>query len=168
MRPDDVIYRNAVISPCKKYRYYLTRAWEIGGGPFIPFIMLNPSAADSFIDDPTIRRCMSFARREGAGGIAVVNLYAFRSTDPKQLLTVEDPVGPSNDFWITITVAGATERKMPIICAWGAHDITQSVRGILDRARNQGAKIVCLGKTKNGHPRHPLYVKNDEPLQEYP
>lgn len=163
----DIIYRDAIISPCGKYRYSLVRQWD-KSKPHLPFVMLNPSTADATEDDPTIRRCVSFAKREGAGGIVVVNLYALRSTDPKRLREVEDPVGPFNSRVIYDAATTAAEAGMPIICAWGVNDITQAAGGALAEARAAGASIMCLGKTKHGHPRHPLYLKSDQPLEAYP
>src|SRR5208283_4863268 len=161
---DDGVYRDAIISPCDNYRYSLVRQWD-KSKPYLPFVMLNPSTADARQDDPTIRRCMSFARRERCGGIVVVNLYAFRSTDPKRLRNVEDPVGPLNKRVIYDAAIVAAEAGVPVICAWGVNDVTQAAVGALVEAREAGAKIKCLGKTAGGHPRHPLYVKGDQPLE---
>lgn len=163
----DGIYRSAIISPCGQYRYSLVRQWD-KAKPHLPFVLLNPSTADAKQDDPTIRRCMSFARREGCGGIVVVNLYAFRTKDPKRLRGVADPVGPFNKQVIRDAAAVAAESGVPIICAWGANDITQAAGGALAEAREAGAKIMCLGKTAKGYPRHPLYVRGDQPLEAYP
>ena len=163
----DVIYRDAIISSCGRYRYSLVRQWD-QSKPYLPFVMLNPSTADAKTDDPTIRRCISFAKRESAGGIVVVNLYAFRSSDPKRLLEVEDPIGPLNGRVIYDAATVAAEAGMPVICAWGVNDITQAAGGALATARAAGAKFKCFGKTLGGHPRHPLYVKGDQPLEDYP
>lgn len=163
----DGLYRDAMISPCRQYRYSLVRRWD-RSKPYLPFVMLNPSTAGATQDDPTIRRCMSFARREGCGGIVVVNLYAFLSPDPKRLREVEDPVGPFNKRVIYDAAIVAAEVGVPVICAWGVNDITQAAGGALAEAREAGAKIMCLGKTSGGHPRHPLYVKGDQPLEAYP
>lgn len=142
--------RSAVISPCGQYRYRLDRRW--GDGPTLGFIMLNPSTADAEIDDATIRRCMGFARREGCGGIQVVNLFAYRATDPAHLLTVADPIGPENDLYVR-------SLKGPVVAAWGAHPMAR--KGFF------GRHLLCLGKTKDGYPRHPLYVHRDAPLIDY-
>ncbi len=90
---DLFVTKEAVISDCGRYRYRLTRRW--GDGPLLSFIMLNPSTADAEVDDPTIRRCMGFARRDGYGGIVVGNLYAFRTTKPKALFAADNPLGPA-------------------------------------------------------------------------
>ena len=162
-----VLYRDAIISPCGLYRYTLVRLWD-KDKPYLPFVMLNPSTADATKDDPTIRRCISFAQREGAGGIVVVNLYAFRSTDPKVLRTVPEPVGPLNKTAIFDAATTAAEAGMPVICAWGAHGITPAASDALRKAREFGAVLACLGKTAGGHPRHPLFVRADQPLELYP
>ena len=110
-----VIQSTAEISRDGVYRYRLTRRWETDDrASMLRWIMLNPSTADASLDDPTIRRCMGFARAWGYGGIVVHNLYALRATDPRQLRDHPDPVGPVNDSYI----AGW---RVPTICAWGAH-----------------------------------------------
>lgn len=147
----------AVISPCGAYRYTLTRTW--GPGKMAVFVMLNPSTADARQDDPTIRRCRGFARREGCGGLVVVNLFAFRATSPADMKAARDPVGPQNDATLIRVLDDADG---PIIAAWGAHGSyrgrDREVAGLID------APWMCLGLTKAGAPRHPLYVKGDAPL----
>lgn len=147
----------AVISECGLYRYALTRWW--GNGPNCGFIMLNPSTADAERDDPTIRRCIGFAQREGCGGLIVLNLFAFRATKPIDLAKAADPVGPQADHFLLDLIQNVDG---PLIAAWGSHWIAG------ERAKDVTAMIgrhcVCLGKTKDGHPRHPLYVKGDAPL----
>jgi hypothetical protein len=115
--------------------------------------MLNPSTADDKIDDPTIRRCMGFARREGYFGINVVNLYALRATNPKTVQTASDPVGPENDSYIQGICLACGE----VIVAWGrwtfARQRIQEVSEMLS-----GVTLKCLGINKDGSPKHPLYV----------
>lgn len=153
------LFRDAVFSQDGEYRYALVRAWE--DGPRDTWIMLNPSTADAELDDPTIRRCMSFSRRWGAGGIRVVNLFALRSTDPGALVTHRAPVGAANNDVIMHTAESCSGR---VIAAWGAHPMA------VERARevfwiiNPIARMYALGVTKAGHPRHPLYVKGDTDL----
>jgi len=150
----------AVISPCGLYRYRLTRTWDRELRP-AAFVMLNPSTADATVDDPTIRRCVGFAKREGCGGIVVVNLFALRSTDPAGLLAAADPVGPDNDRHIR----EAAEQCHPVIAAWGAHgDHDLRNLHVRDMLGEISVGVMCLGTTKGGHPRHPLYVKGDAPL----
>lgn len=166
MSADLLIRKTARISSCGAYRYRLTREW--GPGPLLPFVMLNPSVADAEVDDPTIRRCMGFARREGAGGIVVGNLFAFRATNPGDLpMWTEEAVGPDNERATYEIVREAIEGHMPIICAWGAH--RRGLPNFLVQALEmRSARFVCLGKTANGSPRHPLYVKADQPFEPFP
>lgn len=161
------ITRRASISSCGTYRYRLTRHW--GGGPFLPFIMLNPSTADHEIDDPTIRRCMGFARREGAGGIIVGNLYAFRATRPEDMKRANDPFGPGNEEALTDIALEAAGCDMPVVCAWGASGgIFGGDRAAIDQLKKVGARLVCLGKCANGMPKHPLYIAGAQPLEAFP
>lgn len=157
--------KTATISSCGRYRYVLTRRWSTG--PLLCFMMLNPSTADASNDDPTIRRCMDFAKREGAGGIRVVNLYGLRATDPKEIRKASDPFGPGNADHLALAATAAVATGMPIVCAWGTQGMAkaEAVKSLL---RERGARLVCLGKTKDGHPRHPLYVKGDQPLVPFP
>jgi hypothetical protein len=148
---------SAIFSPCRTYRYRLTRRW--GSGPNARFIMLNPSTADENVDDPTIRRCIAFAKREGCGGLVVVNLFAFRATDPRELAGAINPCGPDADRHLMDAIQDADG---PLIAAWGSNAFAK--QRAADVTAMIGAHCVCLGKTKDGHPRHPLYVKGDAPL----
>lgn len=156
---NDIEY-DADLSDCGEYRYSLSRIWDGRKKP-LTFIMLNPSTADAMNDDPTIRRCMGFAEREQAGGIVVVNLYGYRATKPFDLFQATDPIGPANDRALTRV---AREAKS-IVCAWGANaprNRVAYVRALLDRYQ-----LHCLGITQGGAPRHPLYLKRDQPLEKY-
>ena len=159
----DTTRKTAQISGCGRYRYRLERFWS--DAPALPFVMLNPSTADAMLDDPTIRRCMGFARREGAGGIIVANVYAFRATDPAALWRQADPHGPENDAALTEVARWAAQVNVPVVCAWGVHGggSNRHIALMLDA----GARLVCLGKTKGGHPHHPLYLKGDQPLESF-
>lgn len=154
----DLFYSGgAIVSPCGKYRYRLDRRW--GMGPLMGFIMLNPSTADAEQDDATIRRCRGFAQREGCGGLVVVNLYAFRATKPADLWAVdalERIGGPQAEF----ELHRAIEKSEIMVAAWGGKT-QRAEHWIVER---YGRRLKCLGKTKDGHPRHPLYVKGDAPL----
>lgn len=154
---DDAV-KSAVISDCGTYRYRLSRSWA--AGPRMLFVMLNPSTADASIDDPTIRRCIGFAKRQGCGFLQVVNLFAYRATDPDALLNCPvDPVGPENYRHIK----AATEEATYVVAAWGAHkSATPAAVSILPPRASLIA--LCLGRTKSGAPRHPLYVRGDAPL----
>ena len=147
----------AEFSACRTYRYLLTRTWD-AGRERIAFIGLNPSTADATQDDPTIRRIVSFARDWGYGGVDMLNLFAFRATDPRDMKAAADPVGPDNDRWL-VEVA---QRSAVTVAAWGVHgahhDREAGIAGAL------GA-LHCLGTTQAGHPRHPLYLRRDTPRQ---
>lgn len=148
--------KTAIIDETGKYRYLLTRIWDESNPPAV-FIMLNPSTADAEQDDPTIRRCIDFARRWDCGGIRVVNVFAFRATDPKELCKAKDPVGPKNYEYIkeALTSAGI------VIAAWGAAGpkMPQAYKKVFEAAEEIDTMIIhCLGCTKSGHPRHPLYL----------
>lgn len=154
---------SAEISPCGAYRYILTREIDCilrWNRPAL-FIMLNPSTADATKDDPTIRRCISFAERECCTSLTVVNLFALRATNPKELLNHKDPIGPFNDLRITEQIQ---RHKMGIIvAAWGAHPFAKDrAKEVMDRF----GPFMCLGTNKDGSPKHPLYVKKDTPLVE--
>jgi hypothetical protein len=157
------VRKTAVLSDGGVYRYRLTRHW--GDSPLMPFVMLNPSTADANVDDPTIRRCMGFARRENAGGIAVVNLYGLRATDPAELRKTKDPFGPDNRANISMLGMEAAAAGLPVVCAWGTGGWVKSADvATIHLLKGTGAKLVCLGTTKAGHPKHPLYIKADQPL----
>jgi len=145
----------AVFDPSGLYRYRLSRAW-IGGEWAAAFIMLNPSTADARQDDPTIRRCIRFAQRWGCRRLEVVNLFAYRATDPSELWSQADPVGPENDGHI-LEVANSCQY---VVAAWGTNGVhrhrNREVIKLLKYVR--GINVLCLGQTKEGHPRHPLYV----------
>lgn len=150
----------ATISACGLYRYELTRVWNDGMPPVV-FCMLNPSTADGERDDPTIRKCVGFAKQWGNGGIVVVNLFAFRATDPTLLTTYKDPIGPENDKSIIAAV-----RDRTVVCGWGASVPRTSweyVRcqpaEVVRLLKLNAARVCCLGWTARGYPRHPLYVK---------
>lgn len=147
--------RTAVISDCGTYRYLLTRTWDTRL-PTVGFIMLNPSTADADTDDPTIRRCVGFAKSWGYGGIAVRNLYALRSTDPKALRTHPDPVGPDN--YLYLEAAAGDDLT---VCAWGANADPIDSRGLIDGLLGWGGQPHHLGLTKGGFPKHPLYLRAD-------
>ena len=142
----------AHISKCGNYRYELTRRWD-DDLPMLGWIMLNPSTADASIDDPTIRRCIGFAKSWGFGSIMVTNLFALRATNPRELLSHPDPVGPENDNWLEL-------QPQVTVAAWGAHKMAiervDSVRHL---------NLMCLGTTKSGAPKHPLYVPSSTTLE---
>ncbi|TCK44028.1 hypothetical protein B0G84_2376 [Paraburkholderia sp. BL8N3] len=156
---------NAILSLCGQYRYSLSRPGGLmtAGGPSAMFLMLNPSTADATLDDPTIRRCRSFAAAWGMNGITVANLYALRCTDPAGLWIHADPIGPKNDdhlYELAVTHGR-------VVCAWGAKARADRVAAVVRLLRDAGATLACLGTTKSGAPRHPLYVRGNQPLIEW-
>ncbi|HEX3778607.1 MAG TPA: DUF1643 domain-containing protein [Pseudonocardiaceae bacterium] len=149
---DTATAKDAGISPCGTYRYWLTRHWA--DGPLLGWIMLNPSTADAEHDDPTIRRCIGFARAWGYAGIMVRNLYALRATDPAALWNHPDPVGPDNDLHLRRSA------ESPLtVCAWGNHGSRNDrSRTIVSMLAGFGVRLRCLKTTSTGEPWHPLYV----------
>lgn len=146
---------SAVLSDCGRYRYLLGREWA--DGPTAVFVMLNPSTADALHDDPTIRRCLRYARDWGCGALAVVNLYAWRATDPGDLWTADDPVGPENDAHLVAAATIAADMSGPLVGAWGANAKADRIAAVL--ALPGMDRLTALGVTKAGQPRHPLYLK---------
>lgn len=151
---------SAIISDCGRYRYLLRRRIPQAVRWIKPclFVMLNPSTADASTDDPTIRRCVGFARSLLCTEMSVVNLFALRSTDPAALSEADDPVGPTNDAILCEQVAAHSLGI--VIVAWGSHRMAR------ERARklaDQGifATAHALALTKDGWPRHPLYLSAD-------
>lgn len=161
----DGVERAATISECGLYRYDLRRTWDPEKRPAL-FIMLNPSTADASVDDPTVRRCMAFARSWGCGGVVVVNLFALRATDPDEMKRHPAPVGPENYSFIR-KWAEQTDTR---VAAWGVHGRHRGrdaeVLRMFDRW-NMNLPLSHLGLTKGGHPKHPLYLKADTKPQPF-
>ena len=141
-------------SDCEAYRYSLTRIWAAGQQRVL-FVMLNPSTATEVQNDPTVERCERRARHLGYGAFQVTNIFAFRATDPRDLRAAAEPEGPENDQTL---VEGATWADH-IIAAWGVHGAHQN-RGpaVAELLRGTGKPLFHLGLSKEGHPRHPLYL----------
>lgn len=142
-----------------RYRFVLRR--PIGGEKgIVLFCMLNPSTADDSVDDPTIRRCIGFAKLWGYTELRVVNLFAARATKPSMLLKMAFPIGRGNDAHVTTEIRGASL----LVAAWGA------ASGV-DKRKREFLKCfgehewMCLGQTKAGHPKHPLYLRLDTELR---
>jgi hypothetical protein len=146
----------ADLSPDGGYRYALTRHWD-PTRPWITFIMLNPSTADACVTDATIRRCRDYARRWGGGGLLVLNLFALRATDPRQLSRCPQPVGAHNDAVIATWLRDPRTDPQRVIVAWGAHGgLHGRDRQVLALLRQHDITPHCLRRTRTGQPQHPL------------
>jgi len=161
---------SAIFSPCRTWRYALTREWEspLGDGEELSclFVCLNPSTADEIDDDPTVRRCIGYAKAWGYSKLTVCNIFALRSTDPKALYTHADPVGPEN----LAHIAREAVRHELIVAAWGNHGELRgqgvTVRNLLEVLAES---VHVLGLNLDGQPKHPLYLRADiEPVQLWP
>lgn len=146
----------ARISACQQYRYWLMRRWA--DGPRVVYVMLNPSTADAHADDPTIRRCIGFAKSLGHGGLEVVNLYAYRSTSPDAMFDVYrrgvDIVGSECDTEILRVVQSAGL----VVAAWGAEARAERRANYVLDLVSKFADVHCLARSGKGAPRHPLYL----------
>jgi DNA-binding XRE family transcriptional regulator len=153
--------RWAVISDCGTYRYELTRRWA--DGDLLDWIMLNPSIADGDQDDPTIRRCMGFARDWGFNGIRVTNLFAYRATQPMDMQDARDPIGPDNRHYLSVEAGSLT------VCAWGSHPAVHErwKSSVHDAIQHRDA-LICLGYNQDGNPKHPLYVPKNAAARPWP
>ena len=145
--------KDAILSEDRKYRYVLSRIWD-KSKPMVMIIGLNPSTADETEDDPTIRRCINFADSWGYGGVYMLNLFAFRATQPTDMFKAINPIGSQNDKYIN----DYAKRVDKVICAWGndgnyknrSSDITKQLDNLF-----------YLKMNKTGEPAHPLYLKSD-------
>lgn len=152
---------SAILSKDGLYRYRLGRIIDVEKKSTMMFVMLNPSIANAEMDDPTIRRCIGFAKREGMGKLEVVNLYAFRATQPADLFRAKEPVGEDNLKHIEQCANSADI----IVAGWGTHGKDRIVvDAVCDVFKKIGKQVFCLGKTKEGYPKHPLYIRTDQKL----
>ncbi|MBN9562787.1 MAG: DUF1643 domain-containing protein [Alphaproteobacteria bacterium] len=156
---------SAVISTCGSYRYLLRRTWDQTLPSYV-LGMLNPSTADAEVDDPTITRSVRRAASLGHGSLVVWNIYAFRATDPAKLRQAHDPVGPDNARWIRTALMECSSGGGTAVVGWGGNAVdTKTVAAACAVAVELGVNLLCLGITKDGHPRHPLYVSYEAVLQ---
>ena len=159
--------KSAIISPCGRYRYELRREWNDNLPPFVSG-MLNPSVADAKIDDPTIVRNLRRAEANGCGSLIVWNLGAGRATDPDDWMAMLDPIGPENDFHIRAILTECRKRKGTAVVGWGGRGSFMGRDKVaLKIAAEVGVNFHCLGITKNGQPKHPLYVPHRKSLIEW-
>ena len=144
--------RQTIFSKYRTYRYTLWREW-VGGEGYAMFIGLNPSTADEKSDDPTIRRCVAFAKAWGYTALCMTNIFSFRATDPRDMMIQADPVGPDNNKYLL----EMSKEAGVIVAAWGTNGTH----------KGRGAEVIsmierplhCLGLTKQGYPAHPLYLR---------
>jgi len=150
------VYRlknTAKLSNCRKYRFALWRTWD-DSKPYVMFVGLNPSTADENTDDPTLTRCINYAKTWGFGGVCMANLFAFRATEPAVMKAEKDPVGAKNNEWLKKLASDAGL----VIAAWG-NDGPYLMRS--QQVRELLPNIHCLKMNKSGEPAHPLYQKAD-------
>jgi hypothetical protein len=163
----------ALISDCQKYRFHLTRVWD-ESKPSICWMLLNPSTADAEKLDPTLTRCLGYSVDWGYGQMHILNIFAFRATDPKVMMAVADPVGHnilvggtpvSNDGYLTL-IPGICHMT---VAGWGGGGTFKGrYVEVAKLAQVRGLKFQCLGQTKTGQPRHPLYLAKNTKLENWP
>lgn len=166
---------SAIFSTCGQYRYLLTRRLCAHDSQSMraqdkvaTMIMLNPSTADATRNDPTIRRCIGFAQQWGCGTLQVLNLFAVRATLPQAMKEAADPVGPDNYKWFAQTLMAAPVELHVVVCAWGVHGAFRGQdRVVLGWLHELGITSFALGTTREGHPRHPLYLPYSTGLMQY-
>ena len=152
------VVKSAIFSDCEKYRYLLSRVWNIQKEGIV-FVGLNPSTADERIDDPTIRRCRGFAESWGYGSMIMLNLFAYRSTDPKNLKNCVDPVGCHNSNFIDVYL----EHYKTIACYGNGGNYLNRHKEFLKKYREKKYRdnLYAIKILKNGMPSHPLYLKKN-------
>jgi hypothetical protein len=155
----DTTKKSAVFSSCRKYRYSLTRSWNLTEN-YVLFIGLNPSIADEMVDDPTLTRCINFAKDWGYGGLIMVNLFAYMSTYPSELKKAKLPVGKENNKYIL----KSHQNSQLTVVAWGNDGyFLERDKEVLTIISNP----MCLNINKSGQPAHPLYQKKDQELTSF-
>lgn len=153
--------KDAIIDQSGKYRYSLERCWGSDISNVVNFILLNPSTADATRDDPTVKACIAFAKGWGFDALIITNLFAYRVTQPSEMKVCNDPYGSENEAYLK----QIAKKSKKVVIAWGNHgshcDRDKEVLKMLSPIQ----KLYCLGITKIGHPKHPLYVSRDtEPI----
>lgn len=146
------------------YRLTLWREWSMEVNRYAVIVGLNPSTADAVLNDRTINRCIAFSKAWGMDALCMLNLFALRTKDPEVMKVHPDPVGPGNDTTLIDLAKGASV----VVAAWGTHGVHQArdvaVSMLLKQA---GIRMHCLGVTKAGHPKHPLYLSKSTALQPF-
>ena len=150
----DDINSEAIYSDCERYRYSLSRIWD-SNRQNVLFVMLNPSTADEFKNDPTVERCERRARMLNFGAFCVCNIFAWRETNPHNLIKISNPIGKDNNLHIL----RATLSAKLVICAWGVHGKhLNRDKEVTKLLLDNNTKLYHLGLTKENHPKHPLYI----------
>ena len=162
MIPTIIHNKGATFSKCGTYRYELWRIWN-DQLPKVLFIMLNPSTADANTDDPTIKRCIDFAYHWGFGGLYVGNLFAYRSTHPKDLLLTADAIGIKNDIYLK----KMSQKSDIAVCAWGNAKLIRKIMSNKLVLKNINCPLYYIDLSKDGTPKHPLYLKRSLRLKKY-
>lgn len=154
-----VVRKGALLSPSRTYRYILSRSWCSSSTPNqLIVIGLNPSKADARVDDPTVKKLIFITRRFGYNALMLLNLFAYRATDPKELLKVEDPIGPMNNEILESYCSGIGD----IVLAWGnGGTYMERGREVMNMLLPTNKLLKCFGKTGQGHPCHPLYLPKE-------
>lgn len=168
IRESDGMDCSAVFSPDRVYRYLLIRQWDYFSKTkgLVAFVGLNPSTATETEDDPTVRRCVNFARDWGYGGMAMLNVFAFRATDPRVMKRHPEPVGPDNDEWIQKWTA--PEVADLVVACWGVHgDHLLRGRQVAYALKADRSRLRVFGLTKDSHPKHPLYLAATSTAKEW-
>lgn len=146
-----MIYSDAIFSKDRIHRYVLIREWDLSK-PSLMIVALNPSTADEKKNDPTVTRCIGFAKKWGFGKLLMMNIFAFRATLPKDLFNSENPIGDENDHWLKKLIKQADK----VVLAYGNH-------GKFKNRHDEILKMIdnpyCIKKTKTEMPGHPLYLK---------
>lgn len=156
--------RRTILSGDGLHRLMLWREWSLEVRRYVVFIGLNPSTADAFVDDRTIRRCIAFAKLWGMDALCMLNLFTLRATDPDVMKSHPEPVAPGADD----ALAEIARSASLVVAAWGVDGAHQRRdAAVLDALRRCGTHVQCLGTTKHGFPRHPLYVRGDTPLRAF-
>jgi len=158
---DDFIDKGAKFDSERRFRYTLWRAWA-PVRKYVNFVMLNPSTADEDVLDPTVTRCVGYAKYWGYDALFVTNIFALRATDPRELYACRDPIGPANDQWIWETA----DHAELVVAAWGTNGKLDG-RGLQVAEKLQPFGPKCFGLTKYGHPKHPLYLRKDADLLDF-
>jgi hypothetical protein len=160
-----VVFKYARFNDDRTHRYWLSRDWSGDGCHSLGFVMYNPSLADGETNDPTITRCIGFAKREGYDGINVCNLHSYVTPYPRNLARDTDP---ENLKALSSLADYASKTNTPIVCAWGSSIIDKNVDlDFIQMCRNKGVTLKCLGRNRSGSPKHPLYIPVGAPLLDY-